>query len=364
MKTVEEEEKISLSVVVPVYNTARWVSECLDSILAQDAFDLEVICVDDGSTDESPEILRLYSEKDSRVKVITQENQGVSVARNAGIEAARGEYIWFVDSDDTINPETTKAIYQAVVNNEKPQVICFSSFHRYGDEDYQGPRNAKESTKKTISRLLGLHTGPDVLQLFLEEKKWWYYVWANLFRKDFLIEKHLRFLRNLYRNQDAEFMLRVYRDADTFLCIPDMVINHRVREGSNMDLLTREATPRDAINKFDLITAFYKTYADSEVLLQKVPLFKNRLMSHIYNCQKIYQALKDEKSRTEVDSYYKADQNLKALFDLLIRYPVKTGKNLIELANSEKKLKSGRYRHISKLPAPFKKIAKKLMGKG
>ncbi len=131
-----------------------------------------------------------------------------------------------------------------------------------------------------------------------------------------------------------------------------------------MDLLTREATPRDAINKFDLITAFYKTYADSEVLLQKVPLFKNRLMSHIYNCQKIYQALKDEKSRTEVDSYYKADQNLKALFDLLIRYPVKTGKNLIELANSEKKLKSGRYRHISKLPAPFKKIAKKLMGKG
>ena len=364
MRTDTREGRISLSVVVPVYNTERWLGECLDSILAQDSFDLEVICVDDGSTDGSAEVLRHYSEKDSRVKVITQENQGVSVARNAGIEAAQGEYIWFIDSDDTINPEAIGAIYQAAVAYDKPQVICFSSFYRYGDEDYHGPRSAMESKKKPISRLMGIHTGPDTLQILLEEKGCWYYVWMNLFRKDFLEDNQLRYLKNLYRNQDAEFMLRVYRDAESFLCIPETVINHRVREGSNMDLLTRGATPRDVKNKFDLITAFYNTYSSSEKLLQKVPSFKNRIMAHIYNCQKVYQSVNDANLKEEVNSFYETNQDTKALFNFLIRYPVETGKSLLALADAEKKLNSGRHKLQNMIPAPIRKKMKKWMRKG
>ena len=361
MDTGEKKTRISLSVIIPVYNTARWVGECLESILAQEAFDLEVICVDDGSTDNSLEILREYEKKDSRIIIITQENQGVSVARNAGIDAAHGRYIWFVDSDDTINPEMIRPVYRAVTDYNFPQVICFSSYAKYGDEDYRGPRNASKYLKKPISRLMGLHTGPDTLRILREEKGDWYYVWANLFRKDFLTYFQLRYLKNLYRNQDQEFMLRVYRDADSVLCIPEGVINHRIREGSNMDLLKSKATPRDVKNKFDLVAEIYSTYSGSETLQQKVPTFKKGMMTLIYNCQKVYLAVKDENRINEVDSLFEAEKpERKVLFDLMIRYPVETGRNLIALAETEKKLKSGRQRIYKKLTAPIKKMIKKM----
>ena len=90
------------SVIVPVYNAANTLAECLDSILNQTLADLEVICVDDGSVDNSWEILEDYANKDSRVRIVKQENQGPGMTRNHGIELATGTYILFVDSDDIL----------------------------------------------------------------------------------------------------------------------------------------------------------------------------------------------------------------------------------------------------------------------
>ncbi len=94
----------ALSIIIPVYNAEKYLAECLDSCLNQDipAEDYEIICVNDGSTDGSAEILERYAREHSNVRFITQPNGGVSVARNTGIDAARGEYIWFVDADDLI----------------------------------------------------------------------------------------------------------------------------------------------------------------------------------------------------------------------------------------------------------------------
>ena len=93
-----------LSFIIPVYNTSAYLRECLDSVLAQDISksDYEIICIDDGSRDESPEILREYAEKHRNLRVLRQENAGVSAARNNGVEHAAGDYVWFVDSDDLI----------------------------------------------------------------------------------------------------------------------------------------------------------------------------------------------------------------------------------------------------------------------
>lgn len=93
-----------VSIVVPVYNTANYLRECLDSIITQSLKEIEIICVNDGSSDNSREILEEYRQKDSRVVVVTQKNQGVSIARNAGVSIALGKYIHFVDSDDWIDP--------------------------------------------------------------------------------------------------------------------------------------------------------------------------------------------------------------------------------------------------------------------
>ena len=93
-----------ISIIIPVYKVEEYLPACLDSVLAQTFTDWEAICVNDGSPDNCGAILAEYAQKDSRIKVISQENQGVSVARNKALENAQGEYISFLDSDDELAP--------------------------------------------------------------------------------------------------------------------------------------------------------------------------------------------------------------------------------------------------------------------
>lgn len=104
----------NLSIIVPVYNTAEFLSTCLDSILSQSGLDMEVIVVNDGSTDNSLSIITHYANNDSRIKYISQKNSGLSAARNAGMNVATGDYILFVDSDDWIFPNTIAHYWQRI----------------------------------------------------------------------------------------------------------------------------------------------------------------------------------------------------------------------------------------------------------
>ena len=106
-------KEILLSIIVPAYNVARWITRCMDSILAQSYRNIEVIVIDDGSTDETPVIIDEYSEKDQRVHVIHQNNQGLVKSREVGIKAACGEFVGFVDGDDEIEPH----MYEKLINN-------------------------------------------------------------------------------------------------------------------------------------------------------------------------------------------------------------------------------------------------------
>lgn len=107
----------AISVIVPVYNVERYLAECLDSILAQTLRDIQIICVNDGSTDNSGTILEQYQKKDARIKVIHQENRGLSGARNAGMSAADGKYVGFVDSDDFVAPDMMETLYSLAERN-------------------------------------------------------------------------------------------------------------------------------------------------------------------------------------------------------------------------------------------------------
>ncbi len=105
------ESEIKVSVIIPVYKTEKYIRECMDSVVNQTLKDIEIICVDDGSPDNSGKILDEYAKRDNRVHVIHQKNAGVSVARNRGISEAKGEFIKFVDSDDFIDKDTCKICY-------------------------------------------------------------------------------------------------------------------------------------------------------------------------------------------------------------------------------------------------------------
>ncbi|VEW12931.1 Chondroitin polymerase [Moraxella caviae] len=108
---------------MPVYNTCEYLSQCLESIIAQD-IDKEIIAIDDGSTDGSGEVLAQFAERYDFIKIISQENKGVSAARNAGIKAAAGRYVYFVDSDDYLLPNLHFADYLAVMDKEQAPVLC------------------------------------------------------------------------------------------------------------------------------------------------------------------------------------------------------------------------------------------------
>ena len=124
-----------ITVIIPVYNVEKYLQRCLDSVIAQTYQNLEIICIDDGSTDCSGEICEQYAIKDERVKVFHQENQGVSAARNKGLDMASGEYIAFVDSDDYILKDMYAKMMRALLDNGVDICVCqwqyeFADGHR------------------------------------------------------------------------------------------------------------------------------------------------------------------------------------------------------------------------------------------
>ena len=111
-----------ISVIMPVYNVEKYLKNSLNSILTQSFTDIEVICVNDESTDGSLEILKEFEQKDRRVKVINQKNRGNGGARNTGLKHAKGEYVYFFDSDDALFPEALEKMYENITSNESDLV--------------------------------------------------------------------------------------------------------------------------------------------------------------------------------------------------------------------------------------------------
>ena len=136
---------MKISVVIPVYNIEDYLSECLDSIVNQSLEDIEIICVNDGSTDGSLDILKEYESKDSRVKIISQENKGIGNARNTALEYAKGEYVYFIDGDDTLELDALERLYDLNIEKNADFIIFkISNFNgetgeRINDEYYTMP---------------------------------------------------------------------------------------------------------------------------------------------------------------------------------------------------------------------------------
>ena len=123
---------LKLSIIIPVYNAEPYLRECLDSLLAQRLREIEILCVDDGSTDESPAILAEYAARDARIRLLRQKNLGAGAARNAGIEAAAGEYLFFMDADDSVSEDGLARV--CALADEKRAELVRCRAHDYNQQ--------------------------------------------------------------------------------------------------------------------------------------------------------------------------------------------------------------------------------------
>lgn len=210
------------SIIIPVYNVERYLRDCLDSVLNQTFSDWEAVCVNDGSTDGSADILEEYLEKDNRFKVITQPNAGLSAARNTGINVAKGDYILFLDSDDWIE---TNALEVLSKNLNGEDILCFSG-RRFIEETNQY-NHADVLVEKSYE------TGMDYYNenALLHRDFAFVCVVLRVYKRIFLIDNELRFKDGIY-HEDNLFTPIVCYYAKNVKQISACLYDYRVRSSS------------------------------------------------------------------------------------------------------------------------------------
>ncbi|WP_374286007.1 glycosyltransferase [Lactococcus sp.] len=241
-----------ISVVVPVYKVEKYIEECIKSIINQTYTNIEVIIVDDGSPDNSIEVIKDLLE-DKRLRVISQKNQGLSAARNTGIRAASGEFLSFIDSDDKVKPEFLESLYKKATETKADVVRgAFRDFEGKIPEGWVSDFNIEPST------------GIEALKSFLD-KNVSFVVWSSLYRTTFLKENKLKFMEGILL-EDGDFTTRTYINATTVATIEEANYCYRVRPGS---ILTTNNAQRMSESEQKVIRSFitwYQTNPSLEII--------------------------------------------------------------------------------------------------
>lgn len=233
VNSAENESKPKVSVILPIYNVEKYLKKCLDSIVNQTFKSIEIICVNDGSTDSSLEILNEYANNDARFIVLSQENQGQGVARNRGIEIAKGEYLQFIDPDDWIEPDAIEILYN-FANEHKSEVVKFN----YKDyNEYSGEIRKKDfaaKIKKIYSYDLNkipFFSWHDVKKGFLWSLD--LYVWSYFYSTDFVKSNNIKFAPSKI-GEDHLFSNGALLLAQKIDFLNKYLYFYRIRKGSSV----------------------------------------------------------------------------------------------------------------------------------
>lgn len=216
-----------VSVLIPVYNVEEYLGKCLESVMAQTLNNIEIICVNDGSTDGSAEILEKYALLDKRIKIVTKENGGLPSARNAGLEVAKGKYIGFVDSDDYIEPKMYEILVENAEKNNSDVVIC-------GANIFPETPRADQWLYDTLSPWYRHYDkfNSDVLFKMVDTTP---FLWRTIISKRLIDSHNFRLDEDIVLGEDKAFQCKVYPYAKGITVIPDKLYNYYwCRPGSLM----------------------------------------------------------------------------------------------------------------------------------
>lgn len=277
-------EKPFFSVIVPCYNVENYLKVCVDSILQQSYRQFELILADDGSTDASRRICEFYAENDNRITVIHQENGGVSVARNAGLDRATGEWIVFIDPDDWIEPSTLEKLHAAISQTEAD--IYFFDYY----QEYAGKRVDKHLLDKsgTIGTDFAKAIKFSPFNQFIIKGKIIEYetnvVWNKVYNADILKRSSLRFLPEARKGQDVIFNAEAFHLFKRFYYIHETLYHYRYLKSS-------------ITNRYNPKVRYYNevAFCEQEKIIHKYNLpqeyndhLQARILTRLYSCFRLY----------------------------------------------------------------------------
>ena len=253
-----------ISVIVPVYNSEKHLKKCIDSVFSQTYQNWELVLVDDGSSDTSGEICDYYSWSDKRVKVIHQNNAGVSAARNTGIETAGGQYIMFIDSDDSITEDCIEILYTYLTNNQA---------------DIAAGRTCDEKYAWNAQKDMILWRGDEGIRNSLMDNPFTYAAWGKLYHRDAIGD--VRFRTDIRINEDSFFVFQVLCRKPVFICVNQRIYYYN----NNPESASRAAFSEkffDIIKVSDLKYEIIKsTYLKCEKIAQNMCLKARMNLLHI-----------------------------------------------------------------------------------
>ena len=281
---MDNNTEIKVSVIMPIYNAYKFLPSALDSVLKQTLREIEIICIDDGSTDKSLEILKEYQKKDDRIRIVTETNAGPAHARNKGIGRARGEYVAFLDADDFFATKLLQTLYDVAKRDDLDIAIAdYDVFYNHKEKYEKAPENEHGDIYEN-GKVTSKSEHPN--EIFLSTTG---SAWNKLFRRSFIVEKNLQFLPGVKMFEDEYFVVCALSLAERVGKISRVLLHHRVHSSQAR------------------VRAFRKYYAQVPLVYGKIreflrahgmlaPLNTAFLNFSASSCYKIYNSLgKDAK---------------------------------------------------------------------
>ena len=240
---------VKVSIIVPVYNVDKYLEKCLDSLINQTLKDIEIICVNDGSTDNSLEILEKYSQKDNRIIIINQDNAGVSVARNSGMKIAKGQYIGFVDSDDWVDLDFYEKLYNSAIANDAD--IAISSIIRWRKYNKKYRVKYEDKVYTTLQEKISA--------CFIPKNC---YVWNKLYKSHIVQNKH--FTPNVYF-EDIIWLPEVIKSSNKLITVSGTNYYYRVNNNS----IVKKTSKKKRQDNYNAKKVMIKFFSDNKLELSK-----------------------------------------------------------------------------------------------
>lgn len=252
---------VKVSIIVPIFNTERYLQKCLDSIICQTLKDIEIICVNDGSTDSSRQILEEYKNKDSRIKIIDKENSGYGNSMNIGLSYSTGEYIGIVESDDFVENTMFEALYNLAKNNDLDLVK--SDFYYYTTNDNQS-RKAGKIKKELQNKIFNITDDPTIVKMMPS-------IWSSLYKRTYLFENGINFLETPGASyQDTSFAFRSLVAAKRIMFTGEAYLYYR-QDNENSSVKSKEKVYAVS-NEWNEISSFLNKNANLKSIVNDYKL--------------------------------------------------------------------------------------------